>query len=109
MDPLQQLLIFLLLGAPALDAVLQMGPHEGRAEGDNYLPLPAGHPFTDVAQDTIGLLSCKHTLLAHVKLFDHWNPQALLHRAALNEFFSQSVLHVYYCPNSSTKPSTWPH
>ena len=35
---------------------------------------------------------CKITLLAHVQLFIHQNPQVLLDRAALSVFFSQSVL-----------------
>ena len=37
LDPLQQLPVFLVLGAPDLDAVLQMGPHKGRVERDNHL------------------------------------------------------------------------
>ena len=32
LDSLQQLPVFLVLGAPDLDTVLQMGPHEGRVE-----------------------------------------------------------------------------
>ena len=44
LDPLQQLHIFPVLGAPDLDTVLQMGPYEDRAERDNHLPVPAGHP-----------------------------------------------------------------
>jgi len=43
LDPLQKLYNFLLLGAPGLDTVLQMGPHKGKGEGDSHLPLPAGH------------------------------------------------------------------
>lgn len=38
-DLLQQLHILLTLGAPGLDAVLQMGPHELTIEGNNPLPL----------------------------------------------------------------------
>ena len=34
-----------------------MGSHEGRVEGDNSLPLPAGQPSFDAAQDTVGFLS----------------------------------------------------
>ena len=53
-----------LLGAPGLvDAVLQMGPQEGRVERDNHLPVPAGHPSSDGAQDTICFQSCTSTLL----------------------------------------------
>ena len=44
-------------------------------EGDSHLPLPAGHHSSDAAQDTVGLLGCRHTLLAHVSLFIHQNPQ----------------------------------
>jgi len=40
LDPLQQLHILPMLGPPDLDTVLQVGPQEGRAEGDD--PLPGG-------------------------------------------------------------------
>jgi len=45
LDPFQQLCILLVLGAPGLDAVPQMGPQEGRADGDNPLPCPAATPL----------------------------------------------------------------
>ena len=45
--------LFLVLGAPDLEAVLQMGPHKGRVERDNHLPVPAGHPSHDGAQDIV--------------------------------------------------------
>ncbi|KAK4823689.1 hypothetical protein QYF61_005755 [Mycteria americana] len=44
------------------------------------------------AQDTVGLLACKHTLLAHIQLFTHQYPQVVLCRAALNPFTPQPVL-----------------
>ena len=34
-----------------------------RAEGDSYLPHPAGHPTFDAAQYTVCLPGCKHILL----------------------------------------------
>ena len=43
-----------------MDTVLQMGPHEGRVEGDKG---PAGHPSSDGTQDTTGVLGCKCTWL----------------------------------------------
>ena len=91
LDSFQELCIFLVLGVPGLDAVLQMGPPKGREEGDNHLPLPAGHSSFDAAQDTVHLPGCKSTLLAHVQLFVHQDPQILLHRTALCDFFPQSV------------------
>ena len=74
--------IFLVLGTPNLDAVLWVGPHTGRVEGDIHLPAAAGHSSFDAAQDSLGLLSCRHTLLARVELFVHQNPQVSLRRGS---------------------------
>jgi len=52
-----------MLGAPELDAGLQVGSHQGGAEGQNPLPQSAGHTSLDAAQDTVG------TLVAHVLYF----------------------------------------
>ncbi|KAK4810951.1 hypothetical protein QYF61_013359 [Mycteria americana] len=92
LDPLQQACVFLVLGTPELDAVLQVGSHQSRVGGQNHLPRPAGHASFDAAQDTIGFLGCEYTLLAHVQLFIHQYPQVLLCRAVLNPFIPQSVL-----------------
>jgi len=56
------------------------------------LPRPAGHAFLGAAQDTVGLLGCERTLVAHGHLFSHWYPQVLLGRAALNLFILQPLL-----------------
>ena len=54
-----------------LDAILQIGPHKGRTKVYSAsLPTPS----FDVAQDTVGLLGCKHTLLAHIKFFIYQDP-----------------------------------
>ena len=45
----------------------------------------------DAAQDTIVLPGFEHTLLAHAQLFAHQDPQVFIYRAALKEFFSQSI------------------
>jgi len=52
---LQQLHVLLVLRAPELDAVLQVGSHQSRAEGQNHLPCPAGHASLDAVQDVIAL------------------------------------------------------
>ena len=49
-------------------------------------------PFFEAVQDTVSLLDFKYPLLACVQPFIHKNPQILLHRSALNELFTQSVL-----------------
>ncbi|KAF4788915.1 mRNA cap guanine-N7 methyltransferase [Turdus rufiventris] len=75
---------------PELNAALQVGSHQSRAEGQN--PLPAGHTGLDAAQDSIGFLGYKHTLLAQAQPLIQQNPQVLLGRVALNLFNSQSAL-----------------
>lgn len=87
-DLLPQLHILLVLGASGLNTALQMGPQEDRTKRaiPSFSLLAALH--------TVGLPSCKNTLLVCVELFVHQDLQALLHRAALSKFFSQSA-HVY--------------
>ncbi|KAK4816932.1 hypothetical protein QYF61_025428 [Mycteria americana] len=92
LDPLQQVHVFPVLRAPELDAVLQVGSHQSRAEGQNHLLQPVGHASSDATQHTGGLLGCKRTLPAHVQLFIHQYPQVRLGRAALNPFIPQPVL-----------------
>lgn len=67
-----------------------MGPHQSRVEGDNHLPLPAGRSSLNAAQDLVGLLGCKCTLLAYVQLFVHQDPR-VLRRAAPKGFYAQFV------------------
>ncbi|KAK4817103.1 hypothetical protein QYF61_027966 [Mycteria americana] len=105
LDPLQQLHVLLVLRAPDLDAVLQVGSHQSRAEGQNHLPRPAGHASFDAAQDTVGLLGCKHTLSAHVQLFIHHYSQVLFRRAALNHIIPQRVLKLRIAPTQVQDPA----
>ncbi|KAK4825246.1 hypothetical protein QYF61_025645, partial [Mycteria americana] len=92
LDPLQQVHVFPVLRTPELNTVLQVGSHQSGVEGQNPLIQPAGHTPFDAAQDTVGLLGCERTLLAHVHLFIHQYPQVLLRRAALSPFIPQPVL-----------------
>ena len=91
LDPLQHVHVSPVLRAPELDAGLQVGSQQSRAEGQNHLPQPAGHAAFDAAQDTVGLLGCERTLSAYVQFLIHQYPQVLL-RAALNPFIPQPVL-----------------
>ncbi|GAB0205260.1 hypothetical protein GRJ2_002991600 [Grus japonensis] len=91
LDSLQQLHVSPVLGTPDLDTVLQVESHKSRVEGQNHLPRPAGHTSFDAAQDTVGFLGCKRTLLAHVELLINQYPQVLLLRAALNPFPAQPL------------------
>lgn len=46
----------------------------------------------DAAQDTVGLLGCEGTLLAHVQLPIHQYPRIFFGRELLNPFIPQPVL-----------------
>jgi len=80
------------LGAPGLDAGLQVGSDESGVKGQNPLPRPAGHAALDAAQGMVGFLDCKHTFPARVELLIQQYPQVLLLRAALEPLSGQPVL-----------------
>ena len=93
LDLLQQFHVF-LVSRPRHSS--PDGASEGRAEGDNTLPLPVESPGKKMEVATSLLLQPRilfaSTLLAHFQLFFHQDPQVLLHVAAFKNFFSQSVL-----------------
>jgi len=78
LDPLQQVHIFPVLRAPELNGGLQVGSHQRGAAGQNLLPEPADYASFGAAQDTIGLLGCKPTLLGHVELRSANIPKSFL-------------------------------
>ena len=92
MDELQQVCVFPVLRTPHLDTVLQVRPHQSRVEGHNHLPSPAGHASLDAAQDMVGFLGCKGTLLSHVQLAIHQYSQVIFCRPMFNPYILQLVL-----------------
>ena len=70
---------------PELDTVLQVGSHQSGAEWQNHLPRHVRKTSCYAAQNTVGFLACKCTLLAHVQLFIHQYPQ--VGRTVLHPFF----------------------
>lgn len=52
-----------MLRVPELNAVLHVGSHESRVEGENYLPGPAGPSACDPAQGVVGVRGCQHCQL----------------------------------------------
>ena len=71
LDLFEQVHFLLILGAPELNAVLQVGSHKSRVDGQNHLPQPAGHTSLDAAQDMVGFLGCELKLLAHSQFSIH--------------------------------------
>jgi len=68
------------------------GVSSWQSRGAESPPMTCWPHFFGAAQDMVGLLACKCTLVAHVQLFTHQYPQVLLGRAALNPFTPQPVL-----------------
>ena len=65
----QQVQVFLVLGTPELDTVLQVWSHCSGVEGQNHLSRllwHAGHTYFDAAQDMVGFLGCKCPFLDYV-------------------------------------------
>jgi len=68
------------------------GASQVQSRWEQSPPMPCWPSLFDVARNTVGLLGCKSTLLTHIQLFVHQDPQVLLGRVPLKEFFSHSVL-----------------
>ena len=81
LDPLQQLLIFPVLGTPDLDALLQTGPHEGIVERDNNLPVPAVHISRTESRIPFAFQAARAHCWLVSSFFFHQNPQVLPCRA----------------------------
>ncbi|PKU41675.1 hypothetical protein llap_8029 [Limosa lapponica baueri] len=64
LDSLQYFPVPLELGNPEVDTVFQLWTHQCRVEGENDLPRPTGYTLPYAAQDSIGPLGNKGTLLA---------------------------------------------
>ena len=85
LDMLQQVLGYPIVRAPHVNTLLQVRPHQCRAEGQDHLPRSAGHASFDAAQDTIGLQ--EH--VASSCLSSHEYPQRL------SSAFQQAMLYHY--------------
>ena len=80
------------LRIPHLNVVLQVRPHQHRAERQDHLPRPAGRASFDAAQDMVGFLGCEGTSLVHIELPIHQYRQVLFSKAVLSPFIPQLVL-----------------
>lgn len=76
-----------MLGDPELDEALQGNV----SQKQSHLPWPPGRAHFGAAQDTVGLLGCKSTLLIHIELFLQKYPKIFLPTAAVNPFSTQPV------------------
>ena len=86
LDTIHQVHVSPVLRTPHLDTVLQVRPHQCRAEGKDHLPHPAGHASFDAAQNSVAFLGCEGALMAYVQLAIHHSPQVIFDRAAFSPF-----------------------
>ena len=105
---LQQVHVTPVLRTPHLDTVLQARPHQAQVvEGQDHLPHTADYASFGAAQDMVGFLGCKDTLLVHIQLAIQISPnpfgRALLYPYILQCPYIDSV----GCHNSGARLSTW--
>ncbi|KAK4813631.1 hypothetical protein QYF61_014391 [Mycteria americana] len=91
LDTLQHLNVPLGVGGPKLNTVFEVRPHQGRVQGHDHCPSPAGHAISDTSQDAIGFLGHLGTLLAHIQAAANQHPQVLLCLAAFQPLFPKPV------------------
>ena len=100
-DLLQQQYVFLVMEVPSLDTVLQLGPHKGKAERDNHLPLPCWSrillAFWATSAHCWVMLSFSSTR----------TPKSF--STGLHSWSSSPSLYTYLdCSNPSATACTWP-
>ncbi|KAK4806839.1 hypothetical protein QYF61_005635 [Mycteria americana] len=76
---------------PKLNTVFEVRPHQGRVQGHDHFPSPAGHAISDTSQDAIGLLGHLGTLLAHIQAAVNQHAQVLFCQAAFQPLFPKPV------------------
>ncbi|KAK4814531.1 hypothetical protein QYF61_022020 [Mycteria americana] len=91
LDTLQHLNVSLVVGGPKLNTVFEVRPHQGRVQGHDHFPAPAGHAIFDTSQDAIGFLGHLGTLLAHIQPAVNQHRQVLLCQAAFQPLFPKPV------------------
>ncbi|KAF1467595.1 Interphotoreceptor matrix proteoglycan 1, partial [Megadyptes antipodes antipodes] len=91
LDTLQHLKVLLVVRGPKLNTVFEVQPHQGRVQGHDHFPTPAGHTSSDTSQDALGLLGCLGTLPAHVQPTVDQHPQVLFCQAAFQPLFPKPV------------------
>lgn len=109
LDPLQQLCILIVLRAhrPGHRPEAPDGASQRQSsQWDNPVSLPAAAPSVGAVQGTDGVLGCRHTLLACIKI--------LVVQQDNSQDFSQWVFlpvctHPWDCSDSSATPCTWPY
>ncbi|KAK4828130.1 hypothetical protein QYF61_023928 [Mycteria americana] len=87
LDTLQHLNVPLVVRSPELNTVFEVRPHQGRVQGHDHFPSPAGHTIFDTSRDAIGLLGHLGTLLAHIQLAVNQHSQVISHQAAFQPLF----------------------
>ncbi|KAK4813638.1 hypothetical protein QYF61_014398 [Mycteria americana] len=91
LDTLQHLNVSLVGRGAALNTGFEVRPHQGRVQGHDHCPSPAGHTISDTSQDAIGFLGHLGTLLAHSQAAVNQHPQVLLCLAAFQPLFPKPV------------------
>ena len=74
-----------------MNTVLQVRPHQCRAEAQDHSSRHASHRCFDAAQDMVGFLSCQGTVLAYAQFAIHQYSQILFSRAVLYPYIPHCI------------------
>ena len=108
LDLFQQDHILLVLRTPELDTVLQVGSHQSTISLQNHLAWSADLASFDVAQDTVGFLGCKNSLVAHVQFFIYQYSPSPFQQGCSQSIHPPSCIDTGDCPEPGVRPCTWP-
>ncbi|KAK4813521.1 hypothetical protein QYF61_009247 [Mycteria americana] len=92
LDTLQPLTVSLGVRGPTLNTAFEVRPHQGRVQGHDHCPSPAGRTIADTSQDAVGLLGHLGALLAHIQAAVDQHPQVLFRWAAFQPLFPKPVV-----------------
>ncbi|KAK4812348.1 hypothetical protein QYF61_017125 [Mycteria americana] len=107
LDPLQQVHVFPVLRAPELDTILQVGSHQGRAEGQDHLPRLLATLLWMQPRIRLAFWAVS----AHCWLMSSFSPISTpksFSAGLLSITSSPTCIETEDCPDPGVEPCTWP-
>ena len=99
--------IISVLGTLGLNEVLQVEPHEGRANGDAHCPLQLATPLLMQPRILLALKAAR-TILAHVQDFHPQGPTSLSLQGCSQRVLLPVCTYSWDSPDASAASCIWP-
>jgi len=107
LDPLQQVHVLLVLGAPDLDAGLQVGSHQGGVEWQNHLPCPAAKLLLVQPRILLAFWAAS-TRWWCMSSFSSTSTPHPSRQGCSQSLHPPACIHTRSCPEPDGGPCTWP-